>query len=629
MKKILLISILLLLVSAALMAKQDWTQYYFRFELRNKAELKNITNVISIDNIKGNWVYAYANDWEWAEFQKLGYRTQLLPNPGDIATFKTSSSVSQMREWDSYPNYDVYVAMMYQFASTYPNLCQIVDAGTTVNGRKILFAKISDNISSAEAEPQVMYTSTMHGDETTGYVLMLRLIDTLLSQYGSNPRITNLVNSLEIWINPNANPDGTYYSTSSTTNNVISAPRRNNANGYDINRNFLDPSGNQYSGQPVQTETTLMMNLANAQNFVLCANFHGGAEVVNYPWDHTYTLHPDNSWYSAISRAYASSAQINSPAGYLDDYNNGITNGAAWYVITGGRQDWMNYSAKSREVTIEISSTKNPAASTLPNYWNYNYDAMLTYLEFAQYGIHGIVTDPFGNPLSANINVVGHDNSYTTVKTRAANGDFYRYLSPGTYSLQISASGYPTRTIENVVVTENNKTELNIILGEAPHQQQIALEAGWNLLSFNIELSDTDVEDVFASLSSNLRQVKTATTSYSPNVDTWFNTLHNVENPKGYYLNLSTPATLTLSGSLLNPASNGINLISGWNLVSYLPDEEMTIPTALASISSNLIEVRSIDASWVSSTSRNNLTSLQPGNAYWIKVNQNCTLVYP
>jgi len=50
-----------------------------------------------------------------------------------------------------------------------------------------------------------MYTSSMHGDELTGYVLMLRLIDSLLSTYGTNPRVTNLVNNFEIWINPLAN----------------------------------------------------------------------------------------------------------------------------------------------------------------------------------------------------------------------------------------------------------------------------------------------------------------------------------------------------------------------------------------------------------------------------------------
>ena len=63
-----------------------------------------------------------------------------------------------------------------------------------------------------------MYTSSMHGGETAGYVLMLRLIDTLLSGYGITPKITNIVKNVEIWINPLANPDGTYWGGNNTVN---------------------------------------------------------------------------------------------------------------------------------------------------------------------------------------------------------------------------------------------------------------------------------------------------------------------------------------------------------------------------------------------------------------------------
>ena len=50
----------------------------------------------------------------------------------------------------------------------------------------------------------------MHGDEITGYVTMLRLIDTLAKGYGIVPQFTYLLQNVEIWINPLADPDGTY-----------------------------------------------------------------------------------------------------------------------------------------------------------------------------------------------------------------------------------------------------------------------------------------------------------------------------------------------------------------------------------------------------------------------------------
>ncbi|MCB5247428.1 MAG: zinc carboxypeptidase, partial [Candidatus Cloacimonetes bacterium] len=150
--KNILIAIILVLLTLPLVAG-EWTQYYFRFELTDKAQLKNLTRIVSIDNVKGNWVYAYANDAEWVEFGKLGFKTQLLPAPSSEYPAKMSSSASEAKDWDTYPTYSAYVAMMNGFASSYPNLCQIINVGTTVNGRAILVAKISDNVAVEEKEP--------------------------------------------------------------------------------------------------------------------------------------------------------------------------------------------------------------------------------------------------------------------------------------------------------------------------------------------------------------------------------------------------------------------------------------------------------------------------------------------
>lgn len=615
------IIIILLMVLAIALGAKEWNQYYFKFELLDKTEIKNIGRIVSIDNVKGNWVYAYANDDEWKAFQELGYKTRLLPSPASQFAPVMSSSVAQTRLWDSYPTYETYVSTMNAFATAYPNLCQIVDAGTTVGGRKILLAKISDNVATQEAEPEVLYTGTIHGDETTGFILLLRLIDTLLSGYGSDPRITSLVNNLEIWIGPNTNPDGTYYGGNST----VSGARRYNANGYDLNRNFPNYDGSLNTGA-IQTETNLMMTFANNHRFVLAANFHGGAEVVNYPWDYTYTLHPDNDWWVTASLVYANSVQANGPSGYFTSVNsNGISNGAAWYVIGGGRQDWMNYSAHCRELTLEISNTKLPAASTLPNYWNYNYDAMLAYLEQANYGIHGVVNDPYGNPLAATISISGHDNAYTTVITDPACGDFYRYLSPGTYNLTVSAAGYPDKVINGVVVNANTQTPLSVTMGELPHYQSISLQPGWNLLSFNIDLGANDFSSVFGT---SLQQIKNCSQTHSPAMAQHFNTLPSLQSAKGYWVNNNSAGTLSVQGQLLGSSLNSQALQTGWNLVAYLPDSSLPISTALAGIIAQVVEVKSISGSWTPSLG-GNFSNMEPGKAYWINVSSPCILVYP
>ncbi len=441
-------------VCAVLLASTSFAQpqqHYFKFTYQSKAQIETLSKAISIDNVQGDTVYAYATDPQFNQFVKMGYDYQVLPNPGTMIIPKMAHNIQEMRDWDAYPTYDEYVNMMYQFAADYPSICTVTSIGNTVEGRELLVAKISKNVNIEEEEPEVFYTSTMHGDETTGYVLMLRLIDSLLTSYGTDPRITNLIDNMEIYINPLANPDGTYHGG----NNTVYGAIRYNANWVDPNRNFPDPDeGPHPDGNPWQPETIAMMNFADAHSLITSANFHGGAEVVNYPWDTWSRRHADDTWFIAISREYADTAHAYSPSGYMTDLNNGITNGWDWYTIAGGRQDYMNYYQGCREVTIELSHTKLPNPSQLPDFWDYNKRSFLNYIENAFYGIHGVVTDAeTGLPIDASIYVLDHDVDNSQVYTDPDIGDYYRMIAPGNWDLKFTADGYTPVTVENVNVS--------------------------------------------------------------------------------------------------------------------------------------------------------------------------------
>ncbi len=429
-----------------------------KIKVENKSDVQRLSKILSVDKVKDGEVIAYANEKEFLKFLQTGYDYEVVPKK--ITKVKMAHSVKDALDWDSYPTYDTYVQLMYNFESSYPNLCRIYDAGTTVEGRHILFAVISDNVSQREPEPQFMYTSTMHGDETTGYILMLHLIDYLLSNYRSSSEVRNLVNNMEIWINPLANPDGTY---SGGNDNVWSSTRYN-ANWVDLNRNFPDPEdGPHPDGESYQPETQAMMTLAENNNFVMSANFHGGAEVVNYPWDTWIRRHADDNWWQFVSREYADSAHAHSPSGYMTDLNNGITNGYDWYTIAGGRQDYMNYFRHCREATIELSSIKTLPEDELLNHWEYNRVSFLHYMKQALYGIQGIVSDSAtGQHLAAKITVVGHDHDSSQVYSDTT-GRFSRPIYAGTYTVKFEAPNYITKTIE-VEVNNFETTWLDVKL---------------------------------------------------------------------------------------------------------------------------------------------------------------------
>lgn len=435
-------------------------EVYFSFEVFDKARVNELSLMISIDKLSGCTVFAYANRGEFEKFCELNIPYTVLPHPGDAdVDLNMQSDPRSVMEWDAYPTYEAYVAMMNQFAADYPNLCRVVNAGSTIQGRQILFAVISDTVQTPQAEPKVMYTSSMHGDETTGYVLMLRLINYLLTQYGTNSKITQLVNNSEIWINPLGNPDGTYHGGNSSVNGAV----RNNANNYDLNRNY--PGVDGPNSAPLQPETILFMNLAGQQYFRLSANFHGGTEVLNYPWDSWSRLTADDAWWQRVCRRYADTVHLYAPVNYMNEYVNGITNGYAWYYVRGGRQDYQIYYRHGREVTIEISDTKLLPAAQLPAHWDYNYRSLLNYLEQAQYGIRGRVTDSLtGLPVKAKVTIAGFDMDSSEVYSDSLFGMYYRMLIAGTYSLTFSAPGYYSKTVQNVASINEQATNVNVLL---------------------------------------------------------------------------------------------------------------------------------------------------------------------
>ena len=189
---------------------------------------------ISIDSVNRNTgvIMAYVRDE--AEYQSIltaGMDATRLPNPApELARILNSRPPIRGGEMDDYYSFDEYVDFMQQTAIQYPELCHLEMIGSSVQGRPIYFMKISDNVAQDEPEPGFRFISSIHGDEPVGYDLLIRLIQLLTSEYGSDARITEIVDNTEIWICPMLNPDG------------FVAGRRFNAQIIDLNINYPKPS---------------------------------------------------------------------------------------------------------------------------------------------------------------------------------------------------------------------------------------------------------------------------------------------------------------------------------------------------------------------------------------------------
>ena len=351
-----------------------------------------------------------------------------------------------------YPTYDDIANTLLARANSYPAICRRVDIGASSTTKRIYALEITSNVGVNADKPEVKYVANMHGDEVVGVIMSLDLIDYLLTNYPSVPRVANIVDNIDFWIVPSMNPYG-------YTNNT-----RYNANGYDLNRSFPEgggtvPEPNTTAGR--QPEVATIMNFDYAHSFTLAANFHGGALVANYPFDNdnkgsTYSACPDDDLYIWLAETYS---QHNLPMWNSTTFTHGITNGAAWYMITGGQQDFDYRYMGCNHITYEIGETKSPAYSTMPTYWSQNQESMLSYLETCLIGVRGIITDAgTGAPLAATVTVVGRNHP---IYTDRQVGDYHRMLLPGNYSLQFTAAGYETRTIP-VTVASGNATRLDV-----------------------------------------------------------------------------------------------------------------------------------------------------------------------
>lgn len=441
-------------------------EYYFTITVNDPAEIQAISKICSVDGTDGRTVVAYANQQEYDRLIALGFQPE-LQTPPSLRANVTMWNGQGTYNWDSYLTYPQYVSMMEGFPdkAIEGRECTLFSLGTlsTSNHRQLLGVRINNG--NPEGKPKFLYSSTMHGDEITGMILMLRLIDLLCTS--TDDQVVNLVNSLDIYILPLTNPDGTYKGGNSTVNSA----QRYNGYNKDLNRNYKDYfEGEHPDGYAYQDETIWTMAFADSLLFTMGGNYHGGAEVMNYPWDPVYTDHADKDWYEYTCTKYVQVARQANSSYMTDTYSDGVTNGATWYTISGSRQDYMNAYGQCREVTVECSTTKTPSANLLPNYWNYNHYAMLAFMEEALYGVHGIVYDAQTNqPIQGvTVTVLNHDvnNSYVTTHSM---GDFHRPIKGGTYTFEFKKSGYCTETVD-VTVTDGQRVDLTVNLGHCEVQ---------------------------------------------------------------------------------------------------------------------------------------------------------------
>ena len=337
----------------------------------------------------------------------------------------------------SYPSFSKITKKLKSLAKKYPNIAKLDSVGKSVQGRDLWVLKISDNVEVDEVEPEFKYISSMHGDEITGRELLTFLAEDMLKAYGTDPKITELINNTEIYIMPSMNPDGS------------KRRRRANANGYDLNRNFPHWDAAVNSTNKRQPETVAVMNFQAQRQFSLSANFHGGAVCVNYPWDSTLDRHPLDSLIQDLSLRYS---RENGPMYNSRSFENGITNGADWYVVKGGMQDWSYVFHNDLQITVELSQRKWPSYFYIPQYYKENKQSMLSYMSSIHQGAGFKVGD--NRDGSVKVTNITNGQNVDLGKFGFKSGEFYKVLPEGLFRFEVFYDDQKTYDFELDVVKD-------------------------------------------------------------------------------------------------------------------------------------------------------------------------------
>jgi len=316
---------------------------------------------------------------ELAAVRALGYRVTAVPAapPSGPTTYGFPSADS------GYHDYAELTAELDRVVATYPSIARKTSIGTSYSGRQLWLTKISDNVATDESEPEALFTCGQHAREHLTIEMCLYLVNELTSKYSTDSRIRGLVDSREIWVVTNVNPDGSEYDIATGSYRSWRKNRQPNSGstyiGTDLNRNWGyqwgccggssgSPSSSTYRGPSAFSapETSRVRDFVSSrviggkQQVTVNIDFHTYSQLVLWPYGYTYAdtatgLNADQR--SALATLGRNMAATN---GYTPEQASDL------YIADGTINDWMWGVHKIFSYTFEMYPASSSGGGFYP-----------------------------------------------------------------------------------------------------------------------------------------------------------------------------------------------------------------------------------------------------------------------
>jgi len=326
---------------------------------------------------------------ELLALELAGFDVEVTCNLSDIGTFELEP------EYYTYPE---AVTELGQIETAHSSIAQVFSLGTSYEGRDIPGIKISDNVGTNESEPEVFICAMHHAREAATLNVAMHMINYLTDNYGSDPDVTNAVNTLEIYVIPVVNPDGKVYDDSGGSYGSGRNWRKNRQPfdggiGTDLNRNYSYGWGGSGSSgyctsdtfrgyDPFDApETAAVRDFVQAHpDITILFTYHSYGDLVLWPWGYTYDPiadADDRNVHEIIGQNYAGYV------GYTPQQASDL------YIASGTTDDWSYGSTQNNAVpifsfTVELDGGGfYPSPSYLPNMCANNTAGMMYVLSVA------------------------------------------------------------------------------------------------------------------------------------------------------------------------------------------------------------------------------------------------------
>ena len=129
--------------------------------------------------------------------------------------------------FDTFYKHDALTRLLFDYADACPTLVQVASIGKSHEGRDIWVATVTQTATGpAEDKPAFWADGNIHAAELTASTACLYYLHQLLSGYGHDREITQLLDTRVIYLCPRLNPDGAELALSDKPRHIRSSTRR-------------------------------------------------------------------------------------------------------------------------------------------------------------------------------------------------------------------------------------------------------------------------------------------------------------------------------------------------------------------------------------------------------------------